>query len=291
MQKNDETAHPNSSQFGWEQVMTGFWDTFFKPWTNWLSQESGVDQDRMQGRFGESLQANQRLWQTLITTISSPDMLTNFQKAAEMMPDMAQGFTLSSLQNFHNVQIKTGEWIKKRGEALSTADIEQLDKEFIRTITENYDKDFRRYLKIPQVGLTRFQQERVLTAIDKMNSLQLALTDFFHTLYLPIEKSLIDLQKEIAAMTDPVAPEETAKSYYNQWIKMLEGHYMELYKQPEYADLLGKVLTALNEFSAAKQEVVNDVLKQMSVPTNQDIDELSKEIYYLKKRLRKLEKP
>jgi polyhydroxyalkanoate synthesis regulator phasin len=41
----------------------------------------------------------------------------------------------------------------------------------------------------------------------------------------------------------------------------------------------------------AKQGVVNDMLKQMDIPTNQDIDELSKEIYYLKKRLRKLEKP
>lgn len=217
-------------------------------------------------------------------------MFGNLQKATEMMPDVAQSFTLSCLQNIHNTQIKTGEWIKKRGEALSSADIKELDKELIRSLSENYEKEFRRYLKIPQIGLTRFQQERVLTAIDKMNGLQLALTEFFHTLYLPIEKSLVDLEKEVAAMTDPITPGETAKSYYNQWIKMLEGHYMELFKQPEYADLLGKVLTALGEFSVAKQGVVNDLLKQLNIPTNQDIDELSKEIYALKKRLRNLEK-
>ncbi len=291
MPNKEETTHQNSAPLDWEQLMTGFWETFFKPWPQWLQPGGGIDQDKVQGRFGESLQANQRLWQSLMASASSPDMLGNLQKAAEMMPDMAQDFTLSCLQNLHSAQIKTGEWIKKRGEALSSADIEELDKELIHTLSENYEKEFRRYLKIPQVGLTRFQQERILTAIDKMNSLQLALTEFFHTLYLPVEKSLIDLEKEIAAMSDPVTAEETTKTYYNQWIKMLEGHYMELFKQPEYADLLGKVLTALNEFSVAKQGVVNDLLKQINIPTNQDIDELSKEIYHLKKRIRKLEKP
>lgn len=290
MPKNEDTVHQKPNPSGWEHFVTGFWENLFNPWAPWLQSENTGEHGKPLGRFGESLQANQRLWQTLLSTASSPDMPGNLQKAMEMLPEMAQGFTLSCLQNIHNTQLKTGEWLKKRGEAITSADIKELDKELIRTLSDNYEKEFRRYLKIPQVGLTRFQQERFLTAIDKMNSLQLALTEFFHTLYLPIEKSLVDLEKEIAAMTTPVTPEENTKSYYNQWIKMLEGHYMELFKQPEYADLLGKVLTALGEFSVAKQEVVNDMLKQVNIPTYEDIDELSREIYVLKKRLRELEK-
>jgi len=45
----------------------------------------------------------------------------------------------------------------------------------------------------------------------------------------------------------------------------------------------------LNEFVGARQEVVNEVLKQVNIPTNHDLDELSKEIYLLKKRVRTLE--
>jgi polyhydroxyalkanoate synthesis regulator phasin len=36
--------------------------------------------------------------------------------------------------------------------------------------------------------------------------------------------------------------------------------------------------------------VVNDLLRQFNIPTQQDIDELAKEIYLLKKRMRAYEK-
>ncbi len=108
-------------------------------------------------------------------------------------------------------------------------------------------------------------------------------------LYLPVEKSLKSLQEKMAEMAETGPLDEKSKTYYNLWIKLLEGEYMALFKQPEYADAMGKTLCALNEFVGARQVVVNDALKQVNIPTNQDLDELSKEIYLLKKRVRTLE--
>ena len=51
-----------------------------------------------------------------------------------------------------------------------------------------------------------------------------------------------------------------------------------------------RLFFALHEFSDAKNEIKNDLLKQLNVPTNLDFDELSKEIYLLKKRVRELER-
>lgn len=130
----------------------------------------------------------------------------------------------------------------------------------------------------------------MLRAVDKHNALQLMLSEFMHTLYLPIEKSLISLQEQMAEMTETGPLDAKSKTYYNLWIKLLEGHYMQLFKQPEYADIMAKTLYALNEFHDARQSVVNDLLKQLSIPTIPDLDELSKEIYLLKKRVRLLEK-
>jgi hypothetical protein len=109
-------------------------------------------------------------------------------------------------------------------------------------------------------------------------------------LYLPVEKSLKSLQEQMAEMAEEGPIDEKSKTYYNLWIKLLEGHYMELFKQAEYADTMHKTLFALHEFSDAKQAVVNDFLKQLNIPTYQEMDELSKEVYLLKKRLRILEK-
>ena len=49
-------------------------------------------------------------------------------------------------------------------------------------------------------------------------------------------------------------------------------------------------MDALTAFIAARQEVLEDTLKSMPVPTTKDMDELYKEIYLLKKRIRELEK-
>ena len=84
--------------------------------------------------------------------------------------------------------------------------------------------------------------------------------------------------------------DDKSKTYYNLWIKVLEGHYMELYKTEEFSDTLADTLTALNDFSEARQTVVNDVLKMNSIPTNKELDDLYKEIYLLKKRVRACEK-
>jgi hypothetical protein len=74
------------------------------------------------------------------------------------------------------------------------------------------------------------------------------------------------------------------------WIKILEGHYMILFQSPEYTQILGKTLTALSDFSSAKNAVLEDLLSVLPIPKRSEVDELEREIYELKKRLRTLEK-
>ena len=74
------------------------------------------------------------------------------------------------------------------------------------------------------------------------------------------------------------------------WIKILEGLYMTLFKSSEYTRAMGKALDSLEEFSAAKQAILVDMLQFLPVPTNKEMDDLCKEVYQLKKRIKTLEK-
>ena len=51
-----------------------------------------------------------------------------------------------------------------------------------------------------------------------------------------------------------------------------------------------KTIDDLAELLAAREAINQDVLKLMSVPNQGDLDDLYKEIYLLKKKIRKLEK-
>jgi polyhydroxyalkanoate synthase subunit PhaE len=290
MDKSETATDQGAASTDWQKMMHEYLNTLFKPWTEMFQPPGAGEPFQSKGRFDESLQANVRMLQAMVGAMSDPSTVEHFQKATETMPNIALELTQTCLQGITSVQAKAGEWIKKRGAALSSADIQKLDSELIKNLTETYDKEFSRYLKIPQIGLNRFHQERMMRAVDKHNSLQLMLSEFLHTLYLPIEKSLNSLQEKMVEMTEAGPLDEKSKTYYNLWIKLLEGHYMQLFKEPEYAEVMAKTLCALNEFSEARQSVVNDLLKQMNIPNNVDLDELSKEIYLLKKRVRLLEK-
>jgi polyhydroxyalkanoate synthesis regulator phasin len=74
------------------------------------------------------------------------------------------------------------------------------------------------------------------------------------------------------------------------WIKILEGHYMTLFQSPEYVNILGNTLVSMSDFTAAKNEVIEDMLNMFPIPKQKDMDELYREIYLLKKRIKALEK-
>ena len=72
-------------------------------------------------------------------------------------------------------------------------------------------------------------------------------------------------------------------------MKTLEGHYMTLYKSTEYNEAIAKTIDAVGEYSVAKRRILEDFMQALPVPTDKDMDELFKEIYRLKKRIRQLE--
>lgn len=291
MSDNSEKAEDKDTSFmDWEKIVNEYSAPLFKPWSDFFHQLGTRDQWKSKGRVAETLQSSAKMWQTMIGAMSGPEALERFQKATQMTPDIVLGFTQTCLQSLTGMQLQVSEWIQNRGASLTGADVQELDKELLKTWSDTYEKEFSRYLKIPQIGLGRLYQERAMNAADKLNVLQLELSEFLHMLYMPVEKSLKSLQEQMAEMAEEGTIDEKSKTYYNLWIKLLEGHYMELFKQAEYADAMHKALLALHEFSDAKNGLVNDSLKQLNVPTNQDLDELSKEIYLLKKRVRALEK-
>ena len=65
---------------------------------------------------------------------------------------------------------------------------------------------------------------------------------------------------------------------------------MNLFKSPEYLAAFREMLDQVENFANAKNEVLQDLLQSLPVPTNRDMDNIYKDLYLLKKRVRVLEK-
>lgn len=143
---------------------------------------------------------------------------------------------------------------------------------------------------MPQLGLTRVYQERLNRLADEHNRFQAALTEFLYLFYLPMEKSIKILHEELTDELEAGKLSENYNDHYKRWIKILEGHYMTLFQSPEYLETMNNTLNSLEDFLSTRDTILQDVMKMLAMPNQKDLDDLYKEIYHLKKRIRQLEK-
>jgi hypothetical protein len=160
---------------------------------------------------------------------------------------------------------------------------ENLDQEIFKICTEFYEKDFQELLNLPQ--MTRLSQGGLQRAMDKFARFQNAMAEFIYLLFLPLKKSLRDMR---GVLEDEGRPLEDFRDYYRKWLRVLEGHYMTLFKSPECSRTMSHALNALADFSLAKQALMSEALAALSIPSQRDLDELYRELYLLKKQVKSL---
>jgi len=219
-----------------------------------------------------------------------PESLESLFKGAGAMPQILAKAAQTGINGLMQYQQKWFERAQKLGQSSEAFQYENLDENAFRAWTDIYEQEFGRFFKIPQLGLARFYQEKMNAVMDKYNIYQATMAEFQRLLYLPITRSFSVLQEKLGKIAQENPLPEDPKTYYHMWVKILEGHYMTLFQSPEYIETLGKTLNATSEFTKAKNDIIQDMLSSFPIPTEKDVDELYREIYLLKKRIKALEK-
>ncbi|UCD88884.1 MAG: hypothetical protein JSW04_10535 [Desulfobacterales bacterium] len=276
----------------WLKTTTEFWKPWFSMWggISEKTDETAAKKDKHRTRVEESLETTRKAWESMSSMMVEPETIESLFKGSSGLPVILMNLAQTSWTGFMHLQQKWLENVGRVGESTGSYTFENLDEDSLKVWNELYEKEFRKYLNIPQLGLTRLYQENMLQVTDAYNLLQANVAEFFHLLYLPIEKSLKSMQVQMTELTDEGELPEDPKTYYQMWIKALEGQYMTLFQSEEYGQHLRKTLASVSAFSKAKKAVLQDVLNMLPVPTQKEMDELYKEIYLLKKKIRALEK-
>ena len=281
----------------WVKTTTTFWQSALSANPLWSSgsgkEKSSADDSRRQkttNRYQETAAGVLKGWQSLFHAMTDPSLAQVFFKGPETVPEIVMQMARMGWEGFNQLQQV---WLKKAGsigQSTAAFKFENLDDDVFKVWRELYEKEVRPFFKMPQLGLTRLYQERFNTAMDESNRFQSTATEFLHLLWLPFEKSFKVMQERIQILLEEGKLPDNSKDLYQMWIKILEGHYMVLFKSAEYNALLGRTLDAMNDFSQARRQLLEDALSTLPVATRKDMDELCKELYLLKKRIKVLEK-
>jgi len=236
------------------------------------------------------LEAAFSAWQAMSSAMARPESQASLFSGIGTIPAVFSKIIESGLIGYSTLQQQWMSQIQKTEKYKGPYDFAHLDKEALHMWGDLYDNEFRKFLNIPQLGLTRFHQEKINQLNDRFTIFQTAMAEFLQLLLTPFEKSFVTMQEKLGNLAEKGEVPEDSKIVYNMWIKALEGHYMTLFKTPEYISAITKTLDSMEDYTSARQDVTDDILKLFSMPTKKDMDEVYKEQYMLKKRLRTLEK-
>jgi hypothetical protein len=231
-----------------------------------------------------------KTWGTLSSAMSEPSAASALASGVATLPDIMTKFFQTGMSGFLKIHEQTADKLKDLGKRTEAYRFENLDQDSIKVWSDFYDKEIRQYLKVPQLGLVRVYQERFYQTIDKFNVFSTTFAEFMHVLMLPMEKAFMVLHDKIEEQIREGKTPEDPHEHYRLWVKILEGHYMTLFKTSEYTRTLNNTMSSYEDYLSARNQLVTDALQSLPIPTNKDLDELYDELYHLKKRVKDLEK-
>ena len=237
-----------------------------------------------------SLDTAIRNWQSVSSAMSTPESMQSLFKGVGAMPDILAKMAQNTVSGYMQLQQKWLDRCGRIGEKADAYSFEHLDENMFRAWTDMYETEFQQFFHIPQLGLTRGYQEKFNQAVDKYNIYNSSMSEFVRVFSLPISNSVAVMQEKLGEMAENGALPDDSQKYYQLWIKILEGLYMKLFQSPEYNLVLVNTLNAISDFSATKDAVIQDMMSVLPVPSRKEIDDLEREVYELKKRIRTIEK-
>jgi polyhydroxyalkanoate synthase subunit PhaE len=277
------------SIFPWLQPITDMWLNMSKT----IPDNSNTDlhtQPYEQNRFMRQLDTNLNMFKSFSRMLEQPESESAAANAVNALPDIILKIAMSGFDVALQIQNHLLEKAGKIGRHTEAYNFENLDQNIFKALSEVYEKEIHQYFKIPPLGLTRFYQERLNELLDKHNVFETTLAEFLSILYLPMEKSFNVFQEKLQQMAEEGNFPTAIKENYAMWLKILEGHYMNLFKSSEYTESLHRMLNNLEDFITVRNETLQDFLKMLPVVTHKDIDALYKDFHLLKKRVKELER-
>ncbi|WDN90665.1 polyhydroxyalkanoate synthase subunit PhaE [Desulfosarcina sp. BuS5] len=283
---------PGAKFSEWLNSANEFWGSMGKIWQDSLQTGcASATQDKSDnGGNQKGWESAFRMWRLFASVLAEPSFAGTFLKGINAMPDTFLKVAGTGLTGFLQFYQQWQEKAGRMGKNTKAYSFDHLDQEMFTAWKELYEQEIRQFLKIPQFGLLRGYQERFMEGLDDFNIFQSSMGEFIHLLSLPIEKSFNVLQQQLEELEKNGEFPSDPHEIYRLWVKILEGHFMTLFKSSEYGESLARALKDMGLFISAKDNFLHDVLQSLPIPTNKDMDELYKDLYLLKKKVKELDK-
>lgn len=162
-------------------------------------------------------------------------------------------------------------------------------QEFFDLGLKNYEATAGRIVEMPALGPAREKSEKFMKGFSTFVNLYTAGMDSNSNIQTVLLEAMRRVhEKTKSEMEGDISPEKY-KDFYRVCIETYSDIFKEFMRSGHFASDMGKLNSCLMDFQTYNRGMLEEnYLKPMNLPTKTEIDEINKELYSLKKKVKEL---
>ncbi len=162
-------------------------------------------------------------------------------------------------------------------------------REFYDLWLKTYKATTGRLVEMPVMGPAREKSEKFMKGFSTFVNLYTAGMDSSSNLQTVLMEAMLRMREQMGnEMEGEISPGKY-KDFYRIWIETYSETFKEFSKSGHFASDMGNLNSCLMDFQKYNREMLEEnYLKPMNLPTKIEIDEINKELYSLKKKVKEL---
>lgn len=153
-------------------------------------------------------------------------------------------------------------------------------------LRKNYEVTLGKALRAPSMGYLREFVEKMNQTTDAYVHYNVALTQYFAPFYQSGMRAAEKVFQRLSEFKGKEATPENFREFYRVWWTINEDVYYQMFQSEEFTKLLGEVLRQGLLFKKQLDDFSDQIIKFTNLPTKQDMDEIYRTIYDLRKEVR-----
>ncbi len=151
---------------------------------------------------------------------------------------------------------------------------------------KNYELTLGKALRAPSMGSFREFAEKVNQTADAYVHYNVALAQYFGLFYQSAMGAAEKVFQRLSELKTQEVTPETLRESYRTWWTINEDVFNQMFRSEEFTRLLGETLRQGLLFKKQLDDLSDEITKFTNLPTKQDMDEIYRTIYELRKEVR-----
>ncbi len=152
-----------------------------------------------------------------------------------------------------------------------------------QAMNKAYEDSFGKMFSTTGLGLTKEQNEEILSQFDAFFRMMLALGELMSLVADVSKDNMVAVIEAYQDMIRKGTEPKSMKEFYDMWLKINEDAFVKIFATPQFSQIFGEFSKRACEFKIQCDNVLERALNWAPVPKNSDMASLYKTVYELRK--------